>query len=60
MFVRDTSKGPGSEGRGEGRERVNSPETILKPPVAQRASDLEHKSDFHKVYKFHGENQNLP
>ena len=37
IYARDTSKGAGSEARGEGRERGNLPVTTTKPAVAQRA-----------------------
>ena len=40
IYARDTSKGVGSEARGEGRERGNLIETTSKPPVAQRAGGI--------------------
>jgi hypothetical protein len=45
MFARDTSKGVGSEARGEGRERGYLSRTAAKPPVAQRAGGI-YKSDY--------------
>ena len=40
MFARDTSKGSGSEARGEGRERCIFIGTSAKQPVAQRAGGI--------------------
>ncbi len=40
IYTCDTSKGAGSEARGDGRERGHSLDTNSKPPVAQRAGGI--------------------